>query len=97
MRNAHITEITDEDLADHDTGNFQVGQRVDPIGIASFIILPAIGESIGQKRLDGTDGEQDITGPELANCWRVCEKHYHRRESHPSKSKPAPGKTMFLK
>lgn len=56
-----VTDETNQDLTDHNTSDFQVSQCTDPVLIACFVILPALGESVSQEGRDGADGEQDVT------------------------------------
>ena len=56
-----VTQNTDENLTDDDTGNLEVVDGSNPVGITDFVRAPALLERVLEQRADVADGEQDIT------------------------------------
>lgn len=59
-----ITQITDENLSDNDTDNFQVVDGGNPVSIADGVVIPAIREGLLEQAADVADGEEDVTNRE---------------------------------
>lgn len=56
-----VTQNTNENLTDDDTGDLQVVDGSNPVGITDFLLVPALLERVLEQRADVADGEQDIT------------------------------------
>lgn len=79
-----VTDHTDENLADDDTNDFEVFDRVNPSFVADSVRFPAAGECRGEKRLDVANGEQDVTEGSLvqnAFAWITSNSPFEKKTS----------------
>jgi hypothetical protein len=60
-----ITDDTDQDLADNDSDDLEIGHGVDPLLVADFEGFPAGGPGSLEEGSQVTDGEEDVTAREL--------------------------------
>lgn len=57
-----VTQNTDEDLTDDDTGYLKVVDGSNPVGITDFLLVPALSERVLEQGADVGDGKQNVTG-----------------------------------
>jgi hypothetical protein len=56
-----VTQVTNQNLADDDTENFEIGDGVDPLLVTDGILLPACWPYGLEEWGDISNGEEDIT------------------------------------
>lgn len=56
-----VTQNTNENLTDDDTGDLQVVDGSNPVGITDFMLAPALRERVLEQRGDVGDGKQNVT------------------------------------
>lgn len=61
IENLPITDNSDQDLAEDDTDNLEIVDRVDPLFVANRMIIPAGLERGLKQGFDVSDGEQNVT------------------------------------
>lgn len=61
-RDAPITDEADEDLADDDTHDLEIGDGVDPLHVAGLEGAPACGPDGREEGAQVADGEEDVAG-----------------------------------
>lgn len=88
----HVSKNTNEELTEQDTNNFDIADRVDHGLVAAS--TPAASESgLPEEGFDIADREEDVTVAkwvsEIIFGWAGS--------THPSRPRPAPGRTKFLK